>query len=198
MKSKLFVLSVVAALCVAFVASVDAQAQRKKKAPDKSQGASVSQTIGVDTEVTITYHRPGVRGRDVWTGKSGNAAIGSLVPRNGEPRPWRAGANEATTIAFSTDAKVEGQAIAAGTYSLFLIPTDGDWTVVFNNQATQWGSFRYDAAKDALRVDVAPADAPHNEWLMYGFDDAGEYSATAYMHWEKTKVSFKIEVEAAN
>lgn len=188
---------VVACAWTMMLTALDAEAQRKKTAPDGSQGAVAAQTIGVDTEVTITYHRPGVKGRDVWTGQSDNARIGPLVPRDGDPRPWRAGANEATTISFSGDVMVEGEALAAGTYALFFIPTDGDWTVVFNTGAKQWGSFGYAQAKDALRVNVTPESAPHQEWLVYGFDDPGATSATAYVHWEKVKVPFSIEAVAA-
>lgn len=182
--------------CVALSFDAEAQRKRTKRAPDPSQGATVSQTIGKDTEVTITYHRPGVKGRDVWTEQSDNAQIGPLVPRGGDPRPWRAGANEATYISTSTDITVEGQALAAGTYSLFMIPRDDGWTVVFNNKPYQWGSFRYDQAEDALRVDVQAVEAPHQEWLNYGFDDPAAFSATAYLRWEKVKVPFKIEVAA--
>ena len=175
--------------------SLNADAQRKKTKPDVSQGAAVTQTLGVDTQITIAYHRPGVKGRDVWTGKSDNQNIGLLVPRDGDPRPWRAGANEATTIEFSSDVMVEGEKLSAGKYALFMIPTDGDWTVVFSKQARQWGAFGYKEKDDALRVAVTPVEAPHQEWLAYGFDDPGAWSATAYLRWDKVKVPFKIEVE---
>lgn len=179
---------------VGLAAAEGAEAQRTKTKPDVSQGASVSQTIGVDTAVTISFHRPGVRGRNVWVDKSDNPQIGPLVPRDGDPRPWRAGANEATTIKVSGDVMVEGKELAAGKYALFMIPTDGDWTVVFSNNLRQWGAFTYKEADDALRVTVTPVEAPHQEWLAYGFDDLGPWSCTAYLHWEKVKVPFKIEV----
>ncbi|MCH8205156.1 MAG: DUF2911 domain-containing protein [Candidatus Hydrogenedentes bacterium] len=175
--------------------SLNADAQRKKTKPDVSQGASVTQTIGVDTQITIAYHRPGVKGRDVWTEKSDNVNIGPLVPRDGDPRPWRSGANEATTIEVSGDVLVEGKELPAGKYALFMIPTDGDWTVVFSKQAQQWGAFGYKQKDDALRVTVTPVEAPHQEWLAYGFDDPGTWSATAYLRWNDVKIPFKIEVE---
>ncbi len=192
MMRRVFVLAGAIALVLT---SLNADAQRKKTKPDPSQGASATQTIGVDTLVTIAYHRPGVKGRDVWTGKSDNPNIGPLVPRDGDPRPWRAGANEATTIELSGDVLVEGKELAAGKYALFMIPADGDWTVVFSKQASQWGAFGYKQKDDALRVTVTPVEAQQQEWLAYGFDDPGAWSATAYLRWDKVKVPFKIEVK---
>lgn len=187
-------LAFVVAVALIITSTAEAQRKRRKRAPDVSQGATVSQTIGTDTHITIVYHRPGVKGRAVWTAKSDNANIGRMVPHDGDPRPWRAGANEATTISLDGDVTVEGQKLAAGTYTLFMIPTDGDWTVVFNSQAVQWGSFRYKSADDALRVEVTPVDAPHQEWLAYGFDNLDTYAATAFLRWEKKKIPFRIEV----
>lgn len=192
-------LAVLALLTAFFVGSVTEGGivspwSREKTKPDVSQGAVVAQVIGVDTWVQIAYHRPGVKGRSVWTEKSSNPVIGFLVPRDGEPRPWRTGANEATTIEFSQDVLIEGEKLAAGKYALFMIPSDEHWTVIFDSKSDQWGSFRYDKANDALRVEVTPVEAPHNEWLSFGFDDAGATSATAWLHWEKLKVPFGIEV----
>ena len=192
MMKRFFVLAGAIALALT---SLNADAQRKKTKPDVSQGAAVTQTLGVDTQITIAYHRPGVKGRDVWTEKSDNVNIGPLVPRDGDPRPWRSGANEATTIEVSGDVLVEGKELPAGKYALFMIPTDGDWTVVFSKQAQQWGAFGYKQKDDALRVTVTPGEAPHQEWLVYGFDDPGTWSATAYLRWNDVKIPFKIEVE---
>lgn len=189
------VVALLGVMGMALTVTQDASAQRKKTKPDPSQGASVSQNIGSMGKVTINYHRPGVKGRDVWTEKSDNVQIGPLVPHNEDPRPWRAGANEATTIEVNEDVLVEGKELAAGTYALFMIPTDGDWTVVFSKQARQWGSFRYKKEDDALRVSVKAAKTEHQEWLAYGFDDPGAYSATAYLRWNDVKVSFKIETK---
>lgn len=172
-------------------AIVTAQRQRQ---PPASPPATVTQQLGIQQSITINYHRPGVKGRNVWKDKSDNAQIGPLVPWNGDPRPWRAGANNATTIEFSADVKVEGQDLSAGTYALFMIPTDGDWTIIFSKNPQQWGSFRYNQEEDALRVDVTPIEDSHQEWLMYGFDDLQPYGATAYLRWEKKRIPFKIEL----
>ena len=91
------------------------QAFTPLRVPDASPEAFAGQTIGV-TDIKIGYHRPAVNKRAVW---------GGLVPWN---EVWRAGANQNTTISFSTDVTVGGQKLAAGTYGLHMIPTEKDWT----------------------------------------------------------------------
>ena len=156
--------------------------------------ASAMQVLGVDTEITITYSRPGVKGRTIW---------GELVPygmapgtkySNDKPYPWRAGANENTTIEFNKDIKIEGQALPAGKYGIHMVPSEKDWIIVFSKNNSAWGSYQYNQEEDALRVTVTPVKAPHQEWLIFGFDDLAGNSATAYLHWEELKVPFKIEL----
>jgi hypothetical protein len=155
---------------------------------------SVTQVLGVDTEITITYSRPGVKGRKIW---------GELVPygmapgnkySNDKPYPWRAGANENTTIEFNKDIKIEGHALPAGKYGIHMIPSEKDWIIIFSKNNSAWGSFQYNQEEDALRITVTPVKAPHQEWLIFGFDDLAGNSATAYLHWEELKVPFKIEL----
>jgi len=155
---------------------------------------SVMQVLGVDTEITITYSRPGVKGRKIW---------GELVPygmapgnkySNDKPYPWRAGANENTTIEFNKDIKIEGHALPAGKYGIHMIPSEKDWIIIFSKNNSAWGSFQYNQEEDALRITVTPVKAPHQEWLNFGFDDLTGNSATAYLHWEELKVPIKIEL----
>jgi hypothetical protein len=187
---------VAAAALTAMAADITSPWERENKQPDPSQGAVVSQVIGANTWVQITYHRPGVKDRDIWTAKSNNPQIGRLVPHDGEPRPWRVGANEATTIEFSEDVRIEGQPLAAGKYALFMVPSeDGDWKMLFNEDAGQWGSFNYDKEKDALKVRATPVEVEHTEWLTFGFDDPKAYQTTAFMQWEKVKIPFKIQTD---
>ena len=159
-----------------------------------SLNASVTQRLGTGTDITITYCRPGVKGRKIW---------GELVPyglapgtrySNDKPFPWRAGANENTTFETSADLLVEGKKLAAGKYGVHMIPSEKDWIIIFSKKNEEWGSFSYDEANDALRVTVTPVEAPFQEWLEYGFDDLAGTSATAFLHWEKIKVPFKIEL----
>jgi hypothetical protein len=149
--------------------------------PRVSQKAQVMQTVGL-TDVTINYSRPGVKGRTIW---------GELVPYDAV---WRTGANEATTITFSTDVKVNGQALPAGTYSLHTIPTKSDWTVIFNKQADQWGSYSYDETADALRIQVKPETHAFTEWMQFSFSDIAVDKATIALDWENLRVPFQIEM----
>ena len=152
------------------------------KLPAVSQKSSISQTVGL-TDITIVYHRPGVKGRQIW---------GDLVPYD---KVWRTGANEATTIEFSTDVTIGGQKVPAGKYSLHTIPGKTEWTIIFNKVAEQWGSYEYDASKDALRIKAVPAAGPHQEWLTFSFPDIQQNSAVIEIAWEKVRVPFKVEMD---
>jgi hypothetical protein len=133
-----------------------------------SPAATVSQTIGIST-VTINYSRPSVKGREVW---------GKLVPYgwnaqgfgNGNSAPWRAGANENTTIKFSHDAKVEDKNIPAGEYGLFfVINEDNTGEVILSKDFRSWGSFFYEEKNDLLRSKIQLRAIPLTELLTYDF-----------------------------
>lgn len=148
--------------------------------PRPSPKATVSQTVGV-SNVTVTYSRPAMRGRVIW---------GELVPFD---KVWRTGANESTTIAFSDDVEVEGQKLAAGTYSLHTIPSRGEWTVIFNSGALQ-GNYSHDAAKDVVRVKVTPrAAATSAERMTFSFPTVTDDSAELVLHWEKVEVPVRLK-----
>lgn len=174
------IVALLAFLTAMAIAAGDAAAQSPVKLPRISQKGQVMQTVGL-TDVTITYSRPGVKGRVIW---------GELVPYD---KVWRTGANEATTIAFSTDVKVNGQPLEAGTYSLHTIPTQGDWTVIINRQADQWGSYAYNDSADALRLTVKPEPHAFQEWMGFSFPSIATDKATVALDWEKLRVAFEIQ-----
>ena len=148
-----------------------------------SPNAIVGQTIGT-TNVMVAYGRPGVKGRTIF---------GDLVPYG---EVWRTGANEATAVHFSDDVRVEGQPLAAGTYSLHTIPAEGGaWTVIFNGAAEQWGSYNYDASQDVLRVEVTPEEAPHTEMMTFTFEDVGETSGRLVLYWAGVRVPVALTAE---
>ena len=150
--------------------------------PSASQAAETRQRIGV-TDITITYHRPLVKGRKIW---------GGLVPYG---QVWRAGANENTTIEFSTPVSIEGKAMPAGKYGLHMIPNSDTWTVIFSKFAQAWGSFTYNPAEDALRVDVKPRPGEMEEAMEFSFEDVKPDSTVATLKWEKLAVPFRISVD---
>ncbi len=187
-----FVLGLVVVVAVGLVVSDTAFAQEKKVRA--SLKASVSQTLGVDTEITIDFSRPGVKGRTIW----GDLVPYGLNPGNKyskeKPFPWRAGANEKTTITVSNDVLIDGKKLPAGKYSIHMIPSEKDWTVMFNKNSEGWGSYDYDEAEDALRLTVTPVEAPFEEWMRFGFDELAGTSAVGFLQWEKLKVPFTIAV----
>ncbi len=173
---------ITAALSLAAVAALPAMAQRIQGLPEQSQGQTVTQVVGVSM-VTIDYHRPQVRGRQIW---------GSLVPYDSV---WRAGANENTTIHFSDPVKVEGQDLAAGTYGLHMLPGEKQWQVIFSTNSTSWGSFSYDEAEDALRVTVRPQKATYQEVMQFRFDHLTSDGGIIVLHWDELEVPFEFEVD---
>ena len=182
------------ALAASLLFSLPSSGQAQDDEVRKSLQASVTQKLGADTDITINFSRPGVKGRKIW---------GDIVPygmypgvkySNNKPYPWRGGADENTTITTSKDISVEGKKLAAGKYGIHMIPSETDWIVIFSKKNEDWGSYSYDEKEDALRITVTPVKAPHEEWLTYGFDHLASTSATAFLHWEKLKVPFKIAV----
>jgi hypothetical protein len=184
-----------------------ALAQPPPFVPRPSQKAAVMQTVGV-TDVTITYSRPGVKGRKIWgDALPTQTATGEATLDNQNVRPkdavivpwghaWRTGANEATQFVVTDDVLINGQKLPAGSYSLHTIPAKDEWTVIFNSIANQWGSFNYDAAKDTLRVKVKPEWVGENrEWLEYTIDPIADNIAQVNIRWEKVRVPFNVEIK---
>lgn len=178
-------------LLAVFCFSTEALAQLDL--PRGSQKAKVSQRIGI-TDITIVYSRPSVNDREIW---------GNLVPYGmnnlgfgtATESPWRAGANENTIFKTTDDIKVEGKDLPAGKYGLhMIINEDNTATVIFSKNHGAWGSFFYDPAEDALRVDVTTKEIPHKEQLQFEFNEVDATSAVASLNWEKKQVPFKIEV----
>jgi Protein of unknown function (DUF2911) len=182
-----------------------AQTPAALRLPRPSQKASIMQTIGV-TDVTITYSRPGVKGRKIWGEAPAAVAAGTATLDDSRSRikdapivpyghVWRTGANEATTFAVTDDVLINGQKLPAGTYSLHTIPGPQEWTIIFNSDAGQWGSFTYDEKKDVLRVKAKPETAADNqEWLSFEIPDVKPNAARVNIRWERLRVPFTVEV----
>ena len=160
----------------------------------KSLKATTFQRLGMEADLTINYSRPGVKERKIW----GDLVPYGLAPGNNysdnKPYPWRAGANENTTFESNVDLVIEGNKLPAGKYGVHMIPSENEWTLMFSKNNSAWGSFKYNKDEDALRFKVTPVEAAHQEWLYFGFEDLAGKSATAFLHWEKLKVPFKVEI----
>ncbi len=190
MKTLLTLRSGIFLLLTAAASTLLAQPVTTPRTP--SPGATVSQTIGIST-VTVKYSRPSVKGREVW---------GALVPygwnvqgfgaRNSAP--WRAGANENTTLTLSHPAKVEGVNVPAGTYGLFfVINQDNTGEVVLSKENQSWGSFWYDPAKDQMRAKITLRSIPQTELLTYDFVNLTKTTGELVLNWEKKQFPVRIE-----
>jgi len=191
---------VMALLCI----SAMAVAQISYPPSGDNQKSEVTQWIGL-VRVTINYSSPDVRGPN---GEDRKGKIwGELVHYGfidqgfgtSKAAPWRAGANENTTISFSHDVKIGGKDVKAGKYGLFLeVEKEGPWTWILSKDASSWGSYFYNPDLDVARVQATPQESEYTEWLTYGFNDRQPNSTTAYLQWETKRAGFKIDVPNVN
>jgi tetratricopeptide (TPR) repeat protein len=167
-----------------------------------NQHSIVTQGIGL-VQISIDYSSPDVHAPD---GSDRRGKIwGTLVPYGmsnlgfgtcGDQCPWRGGANENTVFKTSHDIKVQGQPLKAGSYGLHFIPAkDADWTIIFSNNSTAWGSFTYKKEEDALRVTAKPEKSDYHEWLTYEFIDRQPNKATVALKWEDLQLPFTITID---
>lgn len=175
-----------------------AQTELKTPPPGGNKKAWVGERIGI-TDVSIQYDRPGVKGREgrIYGTNVVNKGTVDMRPYGtAKAAPWRAGANENTTIEFSTDVMIEGKPLVAGKYGFFISYDSLECTLIFNKNSTSWGNYFYDDSEDALRVKVKPVRTDKSvEWLTYTFTNETENAATIEMAWEKLRLSFKVEVD---
>jgi len=151
--------------------------------PRVSPKASSGFTIGL-TAVNIDYGAPAVKGREIW---------GKLVPYG---EVWRAGANEATTVEFSTDVNMEGQSLRAGKYALFFIPGETEWTVILNKKWDQWGAYNYDETEDAIRFTIEPKmNESMQDRLTYTITDMKADMGYIKLAWEKMRLYLRFKVD---
>lgn len=168
-------IKIIASALLSLFLVAGAQAQKKEKR--ESPPATTETNIG-ETTVKIDYSQPSVKGREIF---------GDLVPYD---KVWRTGANEATTIELSKDVMVQGKKLAAGKYSLFTIPGEKEWTIIFNSVSSQWGAYRYKEDKDVVRVKAKITEHAATEKLSFSIDAK---SGMVYIDWAKTRVMFEIK-----
>ena len=151
--------------------------------PRPSPGATVVQRVGL-TDLTVKYSRPGVKGRVIW---------GDLVPWD---KPWRTGANEATSLTTTTEIQFGGQKLGPGTYSVVTVPGHDQWSVILNSEVITWGGKpTYKAEKNVLELKIAPTAAEAQEWLEFSFENLTPNSADLVLRWEKLRLSVPIVVD---
>jgi hypothetical protein len=165
------------ALAFLMLVSFSAVAQ-KDKSKRKSPPTSVTQAITSGATITINYGQPSVKGRTI--GKD-------LEPKEGTV--WRTGADECTVFETSKAVKVNGQDLAAGKYGFFTLVQKGEWIIIFNKTAEQWGAYDYKEKDDALRIKVKPETGPFSEKLTFTIDANGQINIL----WGDNKVGFKVE-----
>ena len=174
---RLFTIAAACSLALLLVLPAAAQ-KRSNNSAKASPNAAVSQTIGT-TEVSLTYGRPSVNDRTIFGGLE---AYGEV---------WRTGANESTAITFSDDVLIEGEEVAAGTYSLYSVPGEDTWEIIINDKLS-WGT-QYDMNEDVLRVEVDSEESFFMEQMMIYFEDITAESGNMVIHWADTRVSVQIE-----
>lgn len=156
--------------------------------PTASPEVSEEQSLGI-TKIALHYHSPMARGRKVWED-------GRTIPQKGEPIAWRAGANMNTTISFSTDVYIEGEALAAGTYGLHIIPDGHQHRVLFAHANQLWGSYYLDVEKDiSLEVSVQDTTCAYSEKLDYEFDHINDSTLVLGLEWADRRIPIEIKVD---
>ena len=170
---------VLVSLFAVMITTVSALAQGDKASRPSPPATATGKVDGAT--ITINYGSPSVKGRKIW---------GDLVPYD---KAWRVGANEATIFETDKDIKVEGKALPAGKYTLFAVPGEKEWQIIFNSQTGQWGIKRggdanRDPANDVLTVMAKPSKSSMNEKLVYEVTKKG-----FVLKWENLEVPVAIK-----
>jgi hypothetical protein len=164
-------LTSIALMAMVFISAESFAQDQKPLSPKETIEATID-----GTKVSIVYCRPSARGRKM---------LGEKEPYG---QVWRTGANDATTIEFANPVTVEGKTLAAGKYSLFSIPGESEWTIIFNKDAKQWGAYSYKEAQDVLRVKVKPIKNDFTETFTISVE-----KDALNLKWENTSVPIKVK-----
>ncbi|KIA83681.1 hypothetical protein OA84_09375 [Kaistella solincola] len=149
--------------------------------PTASPRQTVEQQFSL-SKITVDYGRPGVKGRKIF---------GDLVPFG---KVWRAGANSSTKITFGQNVNFGGKEVMAGTYGLFVIPTEKDWKIILNKDAQQWGAYTYDEKLNVIDVTVpAQKSSEKQEWFEIALNPVDAHSIDLVLSWDMTKATVNIK-----
>ena len=198
MKRNLHILGVMSLLIILSFCSLNGSAQGLRIPDGKNYGAMAGRSVGV-TDIEINYNSPGVKGREgkIWGTNVAWYGYQVLGFGSDNPSPWRAGANENTTISFSTDVVINGRKMPAGKYGFFIAVYPDSCTLIFNKNTVAWGSYFYNPALDVMRVKtVQQKDLKEStERLEYNFTNQKDNSVEVALQWEKWRIPFLVEVD---
>ncbi|WP_374948588.1 DUF2911 domain-containing protein [Mucilaginibacter sp.] len=173
-----YVCTIIMACC-----SVTTFAQEQPRIPEASSTQTIIQDFGLG-KITITYSRPNVKGRKIFGGINPYGDV------------WRTGANNATTITFSENVVIEGNKVPAGTYALFSIPGEKQWTIILNKTAKQWGAYSYKQADDLVRFRVTAVEVKEKrETFTMQFANSTTKSTDLYIVWDHTAVPIHMQTD---
>jgi tetratricopeptide (TPR) repeat protein len=192
--------SFVAAVCgLLALAAEDATAQALRIPGGTNLSSSAGRRLAA-TDIDIHWNAPAVRGREgkIWGTDVANYGFMVLGYGSSKPSPWRAGADESTTISFSTDVKINGRDLAAGRYGFFIALYPDSCILIFNRNTAGWGSYFYDSTQDVLRVATRQQKDQEKmqERLTYVFENQGPESLDVALYWEKWRIPFSVSVDA--
>ena len=150
--------------------------------PAASPRQKVEQQFSM-SKITVDYGRPGVKGRKIF---------GDLVPFG---KVWRVGANSSTKITFEQSVNFGGKSVSAGTYGLFVIPTEKEWKVILNKDSQQWGAYTFDEKLNVVDVTVPIQKlAEKQEWFVIELNPVDENAVNLVMKWDFTKVELPLKI----
>ena len=150
--------------------------------PAASPRQKVEQQFSM-SKITVDYGRPGVKGRKIF---------GDLVPFG---KVWRVGANSSTKITFEQSVNFGGKSVSAGTYGLFVIPTEKEWKVILNKDSQQWGAYTFDEKLNVVDVTVPVQKlAEKQEWFEIELNPVDDNAVNLVMKWDFTKVELPLKI----
>jgi hypothetical protein len=169
-----------AILCCALIFAAQSVSMAQNAVEARKSPMAMTNLLSGETYVSIVYSQPHMRDRKVF---------GGLVPFG---EIWRLGANEATQITLTSDVEVGGETLEKGTYTMFAVPEEDKWTIVFNSKLGQWGSYDYNSEFDVLRV-PAEVEQVEEPWEAFTLNlEEAENGAILTMIWENTQAMLPI------
>ena len=201
MKKKNLFLKAILALLTVVACMLETSAQALRLPENANYPSSVGRKIGV-TDIEINWNALGVKGREgkIWGTEIAPYGFEVLGYGSKVASPWRAGADENTTISFSTDVKINGKNLPAGKYGFFIALYPDSCVLIFNKNTIGWGSYFYRADLDVLRVStIQQKNVPNlQERLAYVFSNQTEQVVEVALEWEHWRIPFKVEVDLKN